>query len=92
MSAESSMAGFPILPSYVYDAKNLLKDYSLNEMTANKDKLDEDPILDEFAANFNSEEFNRKTLVGAGPYTFDRWETNQRVVFKLKRRLVGSFA
>jgi peptide/nickel transport system substrate-binding protein len=84
MSAESSMSGFPILPSYVYDAKNLLKDYSLNEMTANKAKLDEDPILDEFAANFNSEEFNRKTLVGAGPYTFDRWETNQRVVFKLK--------
>ncbi len=85
MSAESALSGFPIIPRYIYDAKDLLKNYSLADMWANEDQLKEDPILDEFAQFFNSDDFNRKIMVGGGPYTFDRWETNQRQVFKLKK-------
>jgi peptide/nickel transport system substrate-binding protein len=85
MNAESALSGFPIIPRYVYDANDLLKDYTLAEMWANDAQLKDDPILDEFAVYFNGNDFNRKIMVGGGPYTFDRWETNQRQVFKLKK-------
>jgi peptide/nickel transport system substrate-binding protein len=85
MNAESALSGFPIIPRYVYDANDLLKEYTLAEMWANDAQLKDDPILDEFAVYFNGNDFNRKIMVGGGPYTFDRWETNQRQVFKLKK-------
>ena len=84
MSAESSMSGFSILPRYIYDENNLLADYTLADMVANKETLKDDPVLDEYAEYFNSEKFKRKVMVGCGPYKFDRWETNQRQVFTLK--------
>ena len=84
MIAEGTLSDLPILPRYVYDPENLLGDYTVAEMEANKDELVNDPILDKYAEQFNSEKFKREIMAGCGAYTFDRWETNQRQVFKLK--------
>lgn len=85
MTAEITIGSQNIIPRYVYDEDNLLGKYKLKDMMlASKDELSNDPVLDEFAQNFNSERFKRKEMVGSGPYKFDRWETNQRQVFKLK--------
>ena len=89
MIAHGALTQLYILPKSVYDPKGLLEAYTVEQIEANKEELENDPVLDEFAAFFNDVPFKRETTVGCGPYTFDRWETNQRVVFKLKEDWYG---
>ena len=84
MVAEGVLSDLPILPRYVYDPEDLLGDYTIAQMVANKDELRNDPVLDKYAEQFNSEKFKREVMIGCGPYKFNRWETNQRQVFTLK--------
>ncbi len=85
MSAESSMSGFSIIPRHIYDPEDLLGAYTLKDMMdKSKEELEQDPVLDKYAEVFNSETYKRDVMEGCGPYVFDRWETNQRQVFKLK--------
>ncbi|MCB0502522.1 MAG: hypothetical protein KDD32_07550 [Bacteroidetes bacterium] len=89
MIAEGILSDLPILPRYVYDPEDLLGGYTVAGMVANKADLPNDPVLDKYAEQFNSEKFKREVMAGSGPYTFDRWETNQRQVFKLKEDWYG---
>jgi peptide/nickel transport system substrate-binding protein len=84
MIAHGALTQLYILPRSVYDPNGLLDNYTVEQIEADKEALKDDPVLDEYAAFFNDVPFKREITAGSGPYTFDRWETNQRVVFKLK--------
>jgi peptide/nickel transport system substrate-binding protein len=84
MIAHGSLTQLYVLPRSTFDPENLLGDYTVEQMERDKEELKKDKVLDKFAEFFNSDKFKREMTVGSGPYTFDRWETNQRVVFKLK--------
>lgn len=89
MSAESSIAANQyFMPAYVYDPDGVLKDYSLKDLLSDneeiKKKLADDQKLKDFAKFFNGQQFKRETNVGSGPYSFVKWDTNQRLVLKRK--------
>ena len=84
---EEIFTNFPILPSYVYDAKGLLKNVSMKELSdpEQRKKLEtSNANLQTFADEFNSAKFNRETVVGCGPYKFVEWVTEQRIVLRKK--------
>lgn len=89
MIAHGALTQLYILPKSVYDPKGLLEGYTVEQLEANKEALKNDKTLDEYAQFFNDTPFKRQMTAGCGPYTFDRWETNQRVVFKLKENWWG---
>ena len=90
MLMESALTDLFILPSYVYDPDGLLEEYSLTQITQGGEELKEDPKLVQFGDQFNSSKYQREVGIGSGPYHFDRWETNQRVVYKLKDNWWGT--
>jgi peptide/nickel transport system substrate-binding protein len=85
MIAEVSLTELYVLPKSVYDPKGLLDKFTVKQLEADKEIMKNDAALDEYAIFFNGDQFKRETMAGCGPYVFDRWETNQRVVFKLKK-------
>ncbi len=89
MLMESTFTDLQILPAYVYDPEGLLKGYTVKQLASGDEALQEDATLIKFAESFNSPKYQREVVVGSGPYAFDRWETNQRVVFKLKENWYG---
>ena len=83
---------FPVLPEYVYDAKGLLKDVSMKELSdpVQREKLEKtNGNLQKFADDFNSAKFSRETVVGCGPYEFVEWVTGQRIVLRKKENWWG---
>ncbi len=89
MSAETSIAtNMYIMPAYVYDSENVLKDRTVKEFLsddeATKKKLEDDQALKDYAAFFNGQKFQREVNVGSGPYAFTQWDTNQRLVLTKK--------
>jgi peptide/nickel transport system substrate-binding protein len=89
MSAESSIAANQVfMPAYVYDPEGVLKNYSLKDLLSDdeevKKKLAADEKLKQFAKFFNGQQFKRETNVGSGPYSFVKWDTNQKLVLKRK--------
>lgn len=89
MIAHGALTQLYILPQKVFDPENLLGAYTVEQLERDKEKLKNDKTLDKYAEFFNGDKFKREVTVGSGPYTFDRWETNQRVVFKLKENWWG---
>ncbi|MFN7117745.1 MAG: ABC transporter substrate-binding protein [Saprospiraceae bacterium] len=74
----------PVLPEYIFDAKGLLKNISIGELsdTSKVAKLAEsNQNLKQFADEFNATEASREKsyLVGSGPYRFEEWQTGQKV-------------
>ena len=86
MLAEQVMSDLHILPRYLYDEANVLKDYSIEMLsdTAQKATLEADPVLIKFAEGFNSVKFQREVVKGSGPYELVEWEADQRLVFSKK--------
>lgn len=89
--AYSTCGGFPILPAYVYDPKNLLVPYSLIQLNDSANTLENDPKINEFANDFNGEKYQREKgfVVGCGPYEFSEWVTGQKVVLTRKKNWWG---
>lgn len=87
--APNTSGDFNLLPQSVYDPENLMAKFSLKELTLNAAVLADDPDIIKFADQFNSSKFQKEVLAGCGPYQFDRWETNQRMVFKAKENWWG---
>ncbi len=87
--APHTSGDFNLLPQGVYDPEKLMDKFSLKDLTFNSDQLAEDPNIIKFADQFNSAKFQKEVLSGCGPYQFDHWETNQRVVFKKKANWWG---
>ena len=91
IGAEMNCGAFPILPEYFYDPKGLMKDFTVKQITLEKEKLAADPKINEFANEFNSEKYAREKnfFSGSGPYSFEEWVTGQRVVLKRKENWWG---
>ena len=84
---------FPIFPEYAYDAKGLLKDFQVKDLS-NAEGRDamakKDNRLLEFANEFTSAKFSRENIVGSGPYKLEEWVTGQRIVLKKKKDWWGN--
>jgi len=88
-----AFSGYSIYPEYIYDPKGLMKAFTLKELNDanNKDKLQKNPKIQEFAKEFNSSKFSREKgfVVGAGPYEFTEWETGQQIILTKKANWWG---
>jgi len=76
-----------ILPEHVYDKNSILSRFPNNTTFDENFKQDDDTKA--FAEKFNSTENLRDTLVGAGPYEMQSWETNQSIVLSKKENYWG---
>jgi peptide/nickel transport system substrate-binding protein len=90
---EAAIGNIPIYPIYVYDKEGLMSDYALSDLT-DPDKsaeLSEDENIKAFADIFNSAEYGREkgNVVGSGAYSFESWESGQRIVLKKKKNWWG---
>ncbi len=76
-----------ILPEYVYDAKGLLKKYSLPEFIVENPKCADDDNIKKFADFFNSQQTMREPayVQGSGAYKLVSWETGQRMILERKK-------
>lgn len=89
MLAEQTSGGIYMFPRDVYDPKGLMDKFTVKELANNAEELKDDPNMIEFADFFNSEKFAREVVVGCGPYKFEKWETNQRLVLTRKENWWG---
>ncbi|MEO1433970.1 MAG: ABC transporter substrate-binding protein [Bacteroidota bacterium] len=87
---QDALTDLAILPSYVYDADDILKNYTVAQLAAGGDALDEDPKLIQFADEFNAPKFDREVIVGAGAYRFDSWPTSERITIVKKDNWWGA--
>ena len=94
-SAEFSSGGVNyIIPEYIYDPEQLMRKFSLKQLS-DKDEIEQirgDLDLITFAESFNGEKFQREPgfVVGCGPYSLEEWTTGQRVVLKKKENWWGN--
>ncbi|GIV34351.1 MAG: peptide-binding protein [Chitinophagales bacterium] len=81
-------SGLTVYPEYVYDPERIMRNFTVKELDdpKNLDKIKSDPRIIRFAQQFNSEKYQREKgfVVGCGPYEFDSWVTNQRIILKRK--------
>lgn len=80
-----------ILPEYIYDAKHLLRKYSIPELVVKKPVCADDAAIKEFSNFFNSKQTMRDTnfVKGSGAYTFTSWETGKKLVLERKQNWWG---
>ena len=85
--AEEVLSNLVIIPSYIYDPKNILENYTLDQfLGAGAEQLKEnDAALQEFTDEFNKPEYSREKLVGSGPYRMKEWQAGQRIVLERKK-------
>jgi peptide/nickel transport system substrate-binding protein len=83
---------FFILPSYLLDPDSLLSSYSIQEFSGNKDWLEKQSKLNDYASYFNSDRFtrNKAYLRGSGGYEIEDWKTGQFVALKKKEDWWGN--
>jgi len=88
---EDGVGGVPILPEYIYDAKQVLRKYTLNELITGSTKATNDPAIKEYSDFFNSERSNRDldVVMGSGAYKLVTFETGQRVILEKKANWWG---
>jgi peptide/nickel transport system substrate-binding protein len=91
MLSEIKSGDYAILPEYFYDPKGLMRNFTLKQLTEEKEKLGEDPRINEFAKDFNSEKRMREKeyISGSGPYKFEQWITGRKVVLIRKENWWG---
>ena len=70
---------FNIYPAHIYDPKNIMAGFTLEELRdpAKTWTADQDSLLKEFATNYESAVYFRETVVGNGPYILDQWVTGE---------------
>jgi peptide/nickel transport system substrate-binding protein len=77
-----------IIPEYNYDPKGIMKKFAITDMNSDDkiEALKTNPDIVAFAAEFNSEKYQRdpKFISGMGPYTLESWTTGQELVLKRK--------
>lgn len=86
-------SGYWVQPEYVYDPDQIMRKFSIRDLnTAEKRAaLKGNADIIKFAENFNSEKYQREQgyVTGSGAYTFEGWETGQRIVLKRKENWWG---
>lgn len=84
LSLEAAV-NIPLYPKYIYDHLNVLDDYDFKDITdENKEQLQKDVKLVQFAETFNSAAFSREIVSGAGPYKLVSWTADQNIVLEKK--------
>ncbi len=89
MGMITALTGLYVIPAYIYDPESILKDFTLKQLTAKTKDLEKNPALLKMAEQFNGPKFQREVVVGSGPYTLEKWETNQRLILKKKENWWG---
>lgn len=89
--AEATFADVHVLPEYLYDPKGLMKNFTVKMISEKNDSLKSDPLIKEFADDFNSEKRMRDPnfVGGSGAYKFTEWKTNERVILTKKENWWG---
>lgn len=94
-AAEFSSGGVIfIIPEYIYDPNQVMRNFTMEELSNEKTLavLRDNDKLKNFGYEFNSEKYQREKgfVVGCGPYTFDGWETGQRITLTKKENWWGN--
>lgn len=84
----------PVFPSHIFDPKGLMKNYTVKQLSDSETAAKlaaSDEQLQEFATQFNSEEFTRdkKYVQGSGPYELVEWQPGQQIILKKKENWWG---
>ncbi|MEM6724986.1 MAG: ABC transporter substrate-binding protein [Bacteroidota bacterium] len=87
---QDALTDLAIIPAYVYDADGILENYTVAQLTAGGDALDDDAKLIQFAEEFNAPKFDREVIIGAGAYRFDSWPTSERITIVKKEDWWGA--
>ena len=87
---ETAIASMNILPKHIIDPDGLMDEFTLAELTAGGDAL-QDERLTQFAEQFESPPFSRDPakVTGAGPYELVNWESGQYIVLRKKANWWG---
>lgn len=89
MLNETAMSDLHIIPKYFYDAKGMLDNYTIKQLSdtsaSAQAQLAKDKNLLAFGEHFNSVEFSKQKLSGSGPYALASWETDERIVLRKKK-------
>lgn len=86
-------SGLTVYPEYIYDPEKIMRNFTVKQLDnpKNLDKLKADAQIIRFAKEFNSEKYAREKgyVVGCGPYEFQEWITNQRIILTRKQNWWG---
>ncbi|MCS7077022.1 MAG: ABC transporter substrate-binding protein [Bacteroidia bacterium] len=83
-----TLTGIPIYPEHIYDKQNLLKDYTINQISKIKSKNIPSDIT-KFQQQFISPEM-KKIAIGSGPYKVKEWINNNILVLERLTNWWGS--
>lgn len=85
MIMESALTDLMICPAHIYDPENILKNFTVKQLTEHQKELEENSELKRYATFFNKVDM----VVGSGPYTFDSWKPNEKVTIREKKSWWG---
>ena len=80
-----------LYPAHIYDPENIMSKFTLDELRST-DKAwtaEQDSLLKRFATLYESPEFFRETVAGAGAYELDEWMTGEYIRLKRKQNWWG---
>lgn len=86
MLATEAVTNFNLYPAHLYDPAGIMAKFSLADVRkpAELRTPEQDSLLKQFAAEFESPAFAREKVRGCGPYTLAQWTTGEFI--HLKRR------
>ncbi|MCS7027157.1 MAG: ABC transporter substrate-binding protein [Bacteroidia bacterium] len=83
-----SIAMLKILPKHLFDPEGLMDKFSISELNRDTVELAENPKINKFAEQFNSEEFSKKVLFNkacsSGAYYFASCNPSEELVLQRK--------
>jgi peptide/nickel transport system substrate-binding protein len=88
---EATLGGIAIYPEYFYDAKNLMRTFSIADLLDKKKAMAKDSVaLNTFADDFNNKHNREKgTIVGCGPYELESWVSKTSITLTKKKNWWG---
>ncbi len=89
--AKYTCGEFFVMPQYIYDPKHLMDSFSIEDINTKFAQVEQNPIMKEFATEYNSEKYQREKgfIGGSGPYEFGEWVTGQKIVLLKKKNWWG---
>ncbi len=84
MIMETALTDLMICPAHIYDPEQVLKNFTVQELSVGGEAIENNTELKRYATFFNESDFQKSIVVGSGPYVLDSWEPNQKVTLRLK--------
>lgn len=81
------LTDYPILQRKYWDPKNILSNYSFDQINDPNFKADTRNDLKEWASEFNHFKYSREPqyMTGSGPYKFAKWDAGQSITLERKQ-------